>query len=74
VNDVEIDDPMLYIKPTDEHRVHMDVLRTVMTAAYQALLRECPPSAERTLAVRKLQEARMWANFSIVLDGKTYRR
>lgn len=50
--------------------------RAVSQAAkvmYDTLLGHCPESAERTLAVRKLQEARMWANAAIALAGKTYR-
>ena len=30
--------------------------------------RNCPPSSERTLALRKLQECAMWANASIAIN------
>ena len=33
----------------------------------------CPPSADRTAAIRKVQEARMVANCSIANGGKSYR-
>lgn len=33
------------------------------------LVEECDTSAETTLAIRKIQEARMWANASIVLQS-----
>jgi cytosine/adenosine deaminase-related metal-dependent hydrolase len=41
-------------------------------ACYDIILQNCPQSAERTLAIRKLQEARMWANAAIVFDGRRY--
>lgn len=50
--------------------------RAVMQAAtvlYDTILGHAPESAERTLAVRKLQEARMWANAAIAFDGQRYR-
>jgi hypothetical protein len=31
-----------------------------------------PQSAERTLAIRKLEEASMWANKAVVFDGERY--
>ena len=41
------------------------------SAKMLALLIEahCPPSSERTLALRKLQECVMWANSSIAING-----
>lgn len=30
-----------------------------------AVMRECPPSRERSLAIKRLQEAIMWANAAI---------
>jgi hypothetical protein len=39
--------------------------------AYQAILENCPASAERTLAIRDLQRARMWANAAIAFEGES---
>lgn len=37
----------------------------------RTILREAPRSAERTLALRKLQEARMWTNASIAINERS---
>ena len=67
-----ITNPMRYIDtPPDRVMLHK-IVEDGITDAYQAILSTCPRSAERTLAIRKLQEARMWANASIVFDGRTY--
>lgn len=64
--------PMYYIDtPPDRVPLHKAVEGGISTA-YDAILASCPESAERTLAVRKLQEARMWANAAIVFDGRRY--
>jgi hypothetical protein len=39
-------------------------------AAYEEIVQNCPPSADRTLAVRKLQEASMWATHSVMFEGE----
>lgn len=68
----EITNPMLYID-TPPDRVHLHkIVEEGITDAYEAILGTCPQSAERTLAIRKLQEARMWANAAIVFDGRRY--
>jgi hypothetical protein len=69
----QIENPMQYIDTDDPMKVAAFV--AVNNAAYQMylqILESCPQSAERTLAQRKLQEARMWANAAIVFDGQTY--
>jgi hypothetical protein len=68
----QIQNPMRYID-TPPDRVHLHkAVEDGITAAYDAILENAPQSAERTLSIRKLQEARMWANAAIVFDGKTY--
>ena len=72
ITDPPIPNPMRYID-TPPDRVHLhNAIEVGITAAYDAILANCPRSAERTLAVRKLQEARMWGNAAIVFDGRTY--
>ena len=68
-----IDDPMRYIDTDDPDQIQgfRDVNRDAKVL-YDTILRRCPRSAERTIAIRKLQEARMWANAAIVFDGRTY--
>lgn len=70
--DFGIDDPMRYIDSTGEQVDHHKIVENGISAAYHAVLEACPQSAERTLAIRKLQEARMWANAAIVFDGRRY--
>jgi hypothetical protein len=69
----EISNPMQYIDTDDPMQVaRFQAVNAQAYLMYQQILQSCPQSAERTLAIRKLQEARMWANAAIVFDGKTY--
>jgi hypothetical protein len=52
---------------------HYRAINQAAKVLYDTILGHCPESAERTLAVRKLQEARMWANAAIALEGTRYR-
>jgi hypothetical protein len=73
ITSAPIENPMQYIDTDDPNKVKG--FRSVNAQAYlmyQQILQCCPRSAERTLAIRKLQEARMWANAAIVFDGRTY--
>lgn len=65
--------PMVYIDTEDMAVIaRYHAINEGATAMYDVLLDNCPQSAERTLAVRKLQEARMWANAAIAFDGRRY--
>jgi hypothetical protein len=57
--------PFDYKKPGDYQVTIMASLAENYKTVYAALL-AIEPSAERTLAIRKLQESRMWANVSIL--------
>lgn len=59
-------DPFEYHKPTDEQTLSIMTVRQACRDLYQVLLAEVPPSAERTLAIRKLEECSMWSNKGIV--------
>jgi hypothetical protein len=72
ITDPPIDNPMRYIDSTPEQVDRHKMVEATITSAYDAILEACPRSAERTLAIRKLQEARFWANAAIVFDGRTY--
>jgi len=52
---------------------HYRAVSQASKVLYDTILGHCPESAERTIAVRKLQEARMWANAAIALEGARYR-
>jgi len=72
-DDVEPMNPMQYIDTDDEAKLlAFKRINDVATQAYDVILDACPRSAERTLAIRKLQEARMWANAAVVFDGRGY--
>jgi hypothetical protein len=72
--------PFEYRKPTAEQAEQMAELSKLFEAAYvfmagmdcrsdtlgSSVTHRIRPSAERTLAIRKLQEARMWANVAIL--------
>ena len=64
------EDPFKYIPPTEEMKPHFEAVADAVTYVYHVLLKECPPSAERTLAVRDLQRTRMWANAAISFEGQ----
>lgn len=52
----------------DAQRQRYETVRGNCYRAAESLLFLCPPSAERTLAFRKLEEAMMWANASIARE------
>jgi hypothetical protein len=59
--------PFFYYAPTEDQVKTMQAVNEKIRAAYEAVNSLIPPSADRTLAIRKLQEARMWANCAIVM-------
>ena len=70
----DIPHPMDYIGTDNPVTIaHYRATSQAATVMYDTILGHCPESAERTLAIRKLQEARMWANAAIALDGLRYR-
>lgn len=69
----EIKDLFRYHAPSTVMVGKFDAVRAAIEAAAIAIDENCPPGADRTAAMRKLKEAHMTANASIVLDGKSYR-
>lgn len=59
-----------YQSPKPEHVEAMKAIRARACELAQTIVDKCPPSADRTAAIRKLREAVMTANASIVLEGK----
>lgn len=64
--------PFEYQPPTLEHTEKIKAFRAACAFVYDSLLTNVPESAERTLAIRKLEECSMWANKAIVFDGERY--
>lgn len=73
VREEEINDLFEYHAPTPEQVEAMKEVRSAAKALALIIDRVCPPSADRTDAVRQLQNCNMTANRSIVLKGKGYR-
>lgn len=60
-----------YHKPNLSQTERFPAINDATREAAKVIMQCCPPSPERTLAIRKLQEARMWANASIVMNEKS---
>lgn len=65
-----LDDVFSYHAPTGDQSSKYAVLRNAAKEFAQIILLECPPSADRSAALRKVREAVMTANVSIALEGK----
>jgi len=66
------DNPFVYQKPDEIQIEHIVVVRDMLRQAYETILKEVPMCAERTLAIRKLEEASMWCNKAIAFRGEPY--
>ena len=71
--EADIRDLFRYHAPSPEMTYKFEIVRAAIEAAALAIDAECPPGADRTAAIRKLKEAHMTANASIVLEGRSYR-
>lgn len=69
----EINDLFMYHAPSPDMTARFLPLRDAIVGAVLAINELCPPGADRTAAIRKLKEAHMTANASIVLEGRSYR-
>ena len=59
-----------YQPPTPEMREHFEAVSKACEAAARVIVAHAPPSADRTLAIQHLVDARMRANMAIALDGQ----
>lgn len=57
--------PFDHHEPTSEQSGRMQIVTSRCKSVYEQLLL-LKPSEERTMAIRKLQECRMWANIAIL--------
>lgn len=64
---------MSYKAPTPEKLVKFQAVRDAATALAIAIDENCPPSADRTAAIRQCQDSLMTANRAIANDGNGYR-
>ena len=56
-----------YRAPTEEEKASLAVLQEGWLAMERLINEHVPAGRERSLAITKLQECRMWANAGIVL-------
>lgn len=69
----EIAELMKYKAPTQDKLSKFAAVRDAATALVIAIDENCPPSPDRTAAVRQVQDSLMTANRSIANDGAAYR-
>lgn len=65
-------DPFQQPTPTAAQRAAIQQVHAALNEAYRQITEVVPRCAERTLAMRKLEEADMWAAKAIVFDGQVY--
>jgi hypothetical protein len=59
-----------YQPPAEGDQVKFEAVAAACEQAARVIVENCPPSADRTLAIQHLVDARMRANMSIALDGQ----
>lgn len=59
-----------YQPPEPEMQEHFEAVSQACLAAARAIVAHVPASADRTLAIQHLVDARMRANMAIALDGE----
>jgi hypothetical protein len=62
-----------YHKPDEYQIAHYAAVREKAREMAQVIHDSCPPSADRTAAMRQLQDTVMTANRAIALQGRSYR-
>lgn len=68
--ELDLDDLFKYHPPTADQLPKYEALRSAAKAFAQTVVDNCPPSADRTAAIRKIREAVMTANASVALRGR----
>jgi len=64
-----LDETFRYHVPDHDQPVRYDRVRVAAKALASVILDNCPGSADRSAALRKVREAVMTANASIALEG-----
>ena len=59
----------MYHPPSVGQNLRYTTIRVAARVLAAHIATMCPPSADRTTAIRAVREAVMWANASIVLKG-----
>lgn len=58
-----------YKKPTEDQAVRHKELAEAAAFFLTALVHACPPGPERSTAISRLREAKMWASAAVALEG-----
>jgi hypothetical protein len=66
----QIEDVFTYHAWTPEQITQGNAVRWALQKAFLVILQNVPPSPDRTVALRKLREARMDANSAITHNGR----
>lgn len=69
VDTSNVEDVMTYHAPTPDQLPKYAAVKEAITACAKVILEVVPQCADRTVALRKLREARMDANAAIALNG-----
>lgn len=64
--------PFEYEAPSEDGTRRIQEVRTALKQAYEQILKSVPRCAERTTAIRKLEECSMWANKAVAFNGENY--
>lgn len=65
-----VDDCFTYHAPSGLTLDSMNQVREASIALAKTILRQVPGCPDRSMALRKLREARMWANSALALGGR----
>lgn len=66
----EVKNQFFYKPWNPDQQIRGDIVRSVLIEASLAIISVVPPCPDRTVALRKLREARMDCNSAISHDGK----
>lgn len=70
IQDADIENWFTYHKPEGDQPAKYEAIRNAAKEFARVLVANTPPSADQTVAVRKVREAVMVANQSIACGGK----
>lgn len=65
-----LEDLFTYHQPEPGDKERYEAITAATRAFAAVVLEQCPPSADRSAAIRKIREARMTANAAIACKGK----
>jgi hypothetical protein len=67
---MNIDSIFVYHSPTTEQTIRYREIRSIARLFAELIIKSCPDSRERDLAIDNVRQAVMWANASIAVNEK----